>query len=107
MRMNRIAASRRAPQAPLWRRREWLGVALLALGAVPRAGVLMSYNSSLDDTVRRVAYYIDRILKGTPAGDLPVEQARRFYLSLNLKTARALGLNLPQPLLQRADEVFE
>ena len=72
-----------------------------------RAGLLMSYNSSLDDTVRRLAYYIDRILKGTPAGELPVEQATRFYLSLNLKTARALGLSLPQQLLLRADEVIE
>jgi putative ABC transport system substrate-binding protein len=72
-----------------------------------RAGLLMSYNSSLDDTVRRLAYYIDRILKGTPPGELPVEQATRFYLTLNLKTARSLGLTLPQGVLLRADEVIE
>ncbi len=72
-----------------------------------RAGLLMSYNSSLDDTVRRLAYYIDRILKGTPPGELPVEQATRFYLTLNLKTARSLGLTLPRGVLLRADEVIE
>ncbi len=77
------------------------------LPQLTRAGLLMSYNSSLDDTVRRLAYYIDRILKGTPAGEMAVEQATRFYLSLNLKTARALGLSLPQQLLLRADEVIE
>jgi putative tryptophan/tyrosine transport system substrate-binding protein len=67
----------------------------------------MSYSWSLDDVVRRVAYYIDRILKGTPAGELPVEQATRFYLTLNLKSARSLGLTLPQAVLLRADEVIE
>ncbi len=72
-----------------------------------QAGLLMSYNSSLDDTVRRLAYYLDRILKGTPAGDLPVEQPTRFYLTLNLKAARAIGVTLPQSLLLRADEVLQ
>lgn len=72
-----------------------------------QAGVLMSYTWSLDDIVRRVPYYIDRILKGTPAGELPVEQPTRFYLALNLKSARALGLALPQALLLQADEVIE
>jgi putative ABC transport system substrate-binding protein len=67
----------------------------------------MSYSWSLDDVVRRVAYYIDRILKGTPAGELPVEQATRFYLTLNLKSARSLGPTLPQAVLLRADEVIE
>jgi putative ABC transport system substrate-binding protein len=67
----------------------------------------MSYSWSLDDVVRRVAYYIDRILKGTPAGELPVERPTRIYLALNLKTARALGLTLPQSVLPLADEVIE
>lgn len=72
-----------------------------------QAGVLMSYSSSQDDTVRRVAYYLDRILKGTPAGELAIEQPTRFYLTLNQTSARALGLTLPQSLLLRADEVLQ
>jgi putative ABC transport system substrate-binding protein len=67
----------------------------------------MSYNASLDDMVRRVAYDIDRILKGAPAGDLPVEQPTRFYLTINLKTARTLGLSLARELMLRSDEVIE
>ncbi len=87
-------------------------VAALRLAAISpfvqltQAGLLMSYNSSLDDTVRRLAYYLDRILKGTPAGDLPVELPTRLYLTLNLKAARAIGITLPQSLLLRADEVI-
>ncbi|MEO7852681.1 MAG: ABC transporter substrate-binding protein [Rubrivivax sp.] len=72
-----------------------------------RAGVLMSYGSTFEDQMRRLPYYLDRILKGTPPGDLPVEQPTRFYLTLNLKTARALGLTLPQSLLLQATEVIE
>jgi putative ABC transport system substrate-binding protein len=72
-----------------------------------QAGLLMSYNSSLDDTVRRVAYYIDRILKGTPPGEMAVEQPTRFYLTVNLMSASRLGLSLPRELLLRADVVIE
>jgi putative ABC transport system substrate-binding protein len=72
-----------------------------------QAGLLLSYTSRLEDDVRRVAYYVDRILKGTPPGELPVEQPTRFYTTINLKTARALGLTLPHSLLLRADEVIE
>jgi putative tryptophan/tyrosine transport system substrate-binding protein len=74
---------------------------------VARAGLLMSYGDRLIDSVRRVPYYVDRILKGTSPADLPVEQATRFYLTLNLKTAQALGLVFPQALLLRADEVIQ
>lgn len=71
------------------------------------AGCLMSYGPSLDYLNVRCAAQIDKILRGTPPGELPVERPSRFELVINLKTARALGLAVPQSLLLRADEVIE
>lgn len=74
---------------------------------VVQVGGLMSYGIRIVDSVRRVPYFIDRILKGARPAEIPVEQPDRFYLVINLKTAKALGLALPLSLLLRADQVID
>ncbi len=89
-----LATRRRLPTLCGWRK--WIV-----------AGCLMSYGPSPVDMHRRAADYVDRILQGAQPADLPVEQPRKFELVINLKTAKALDLTIPQPLLRRADRVIE
>jgi putative ABC transport system substrate-binding protein len=67
----------------------------------------MSYGARLTDQLRRTADFVDRIFRGAKPSDLPIEQLTKFYFAINLKTAKALGLNVPPLLLERADEVIK
>ncbi len=89
-----LAAKRRLP-------------AMYALREAVDAGGLMSYSPSFTDLFRRAATYVDKILKGAKPADLPVEQPTKFEFVINLKTAKALGLTIPQSVLIRADQVIQ
>jgi putative ABC transport system substrate-binding protein len=80
--------------------------ALYATAAFPHEGGLMSYGVDYSDQTRRMAAYIDRIFKGARPGDLPIEQPRKFELVINLKTAKALGVTIPESILAQADRVI-
>jgi putative ABC transport system substrate-binding protein len=71
------------------------------------AGGLMAYGGSVSEFTGRAAVYVDRILKGARAGDLPIQQPEKFKLVVNVKTAKALGLTIPPSILSRADQVIE
>jgi putative ABC transport system substrate-binding protein len=76
-------------------------------GWFTKAGVLMAYSAEYPAMGRTLATYVDKILKGAKPADLPVDQPTRFVLSINLKTARALGIEIPQRLAAQADEMVE
>src|SRR5262249_5031438 len=80
--------------------------AMYEWGEIARDGGLIAYGPVIAELNRRVAIYVDRILKGAKPGDLPVEQPSKFELVINLKTMKALGLTIPEPLLLRADELI-
>jgi putative ABC transport system substrate-binding protein len=89
-----FAMSRRIPVISGWR-------------IFARSGALCIYGPRLEESYRRLAYFADRILKGAPPADLPIEQPTHFELVVNLKTAKALGVAIPPAILARADDVIE
>jgi putative ABC transport system substrate-binding protein len=115
MRAARLGALTLVPNPALYEHSNRV-IDLLARSAVPtmfwrhewvEIGGLMSYGPNYADMYRRAAMYVDRILKGAKPADLPVEQPTRFELVINLKTAKAIGITIPQSVLVRADQVLD
>jgi putative ABC transport system substrate-binding protein len=79
---------------------------MYCLSRFAQTGGLIAYGTDLNDMYRRAAEYVDKVLRGTPVGDLPVQQPTKFELVVNLKTAKALGITIPESILLRADEVI-
>jgi len=86
---------------------EWRLPAIYEIGDSVDMGGLLSYGPDLHEQFRKAAVYVDRILKGANPADLPVEQPTKFELEINLKTAKALGVIIPDSVLARADKVIE
>jgi len=98
---------RRVLEILIQRSRE-LGIPLIVVGAEEvEAGALVAYGARIIDDLQRAAEMLARVLKGEKPGDLPVDQASRFELAVNLKTAKAIGLTIPQSIMLRADRVIE
>jgi putative ABC transport system substrate-binding protein len=72
-----------------------------------RSGAICSYGPKLSESYRRLAYYVDRVLKGTRPSDLPIERPTKFEMVVNTKTAKTLGLTLPNSIIVSADEIIE
>jgi putative tryptophan/tyrosine transport system substrate-binding protein len=114
-RRERVGGVLALPSPETWRARTQIARVALehrlpTVGSEPgfvAAGNLVQYGPDLSESCHRAAFYVDRILKGAKPADLPVEQPTRFSLAINMKTAKALGLTIPQSLLLRADEVIQ